>query len=128
MKNSYKLLGLVWDRKSDPGCLPRTTSFDPFLVDAGYPMTLFDLHGIKRKISITRLFSVESEEGLSSVVKDLRECDEVYVWLDFMPCLAGAVMQEFYWHRVRQACYWLKNSLPNTKIRLMLPRERRGAA
>lgn len=120
MKSTYKLIGAMWDGV-ETGCFANIAPYDPAILDANTPSSLFDINGIRRKLPLTSLLKVRSVSELNAIAKRCIGCDEIYVERDYAPKYSSDVPNAFYTRRVRQILGTLSQLLGGIPVMLMHP-------
>lgn len=121
MKTSYKLIGLFWDHRPESESPLDTVPFDPLFLESGHPYCLFDSDAKRRRIPLTRLLALKSQQEAAELTNALIDCASIAVIRDFEPMTQGMVPQSFYRHRLSQAMRLLEDALPGVSIVLMDP-------
>lgn len=115
MKSSFKLLGVLRDRN------PISDSILLYDGDiCGVPLykepaDLFDTDFVQRKIPLSELLSIESNEALDNLIKEISHIDRLVIEVDFKP-ESNKILEEFYSKRLLQICYQLKRFVPSLFI------------
>ncbi len=117
MKSTYKLLGVEWDHYPLPTQIPEFTEkkdVENYMVER----TLFDLKTYERSIDVSEVLS-SSLDACSFIIKQVSECDCVYLNIDYEPLSTAKDVQSFYYLRVLQAIAYLEDSLNDTRIKIV---------
>ncbi|MDD5974104.1 MAG: hypothetical protein PUC01_10365 [Spirochaetales bacterium] len=109
MKPSYKLYGIIWDRKPVESISILFYNGDVGIVPNYYePVNLFDTGLIIRKILLSKLLGIEKVENFKKLIKDISSIDELIIEVDIFPS-ENKVLASFYKKRVLQICSQLKS-------------------
>lgn len=109
MKPSYKLYGIIWDRKPVESISILFYDGNVGIVPNYYePVNLFDTDLIIRKISLSEMLGVEKVENFKKLIKDISFIDELIIEVDIFPS-RNKVLESFYKKRVLQICSQLKS-------------------
>lgn len=120
MKRSYKLLGLIWDKKPLYGGGMMVDVIDPRTADFRKQRTLFEQEECRRRLALEDVFACEDERTLKRLVSGTPLCDVLYLTLDETMMNSGHVLANFYTRRASQAYEYLSKMLPGTEVRLGL--------
>ncbi len=119
MKSTYHLIGDYWDHKPCVSSHCGILNYEPGFLGADEPPCLFDFIEKKRRVQLTVLWEITTDEELKRLATPLAECDTVAIVLDYTPVSRGSIHLDFYWHRVQQAQQALQSALPNATVFLM---------
>lgn len=119
MKTSYLLLGMPWDGMPVPEKGVAHLPFDQTIAEAGRDDCLFDLASRKRFIRISSLLSCNSMAEVEAIIVSLRQCDGVYILLDFLPESVNSTIVAFYRLRCLQVIRFVSDSLPRADVAFM---------
>ncbi|MEE1296431.1 MAG: hypothetical protein UHD09_06270 [Bifidobacterium sp.] len=126
MKSTYQLAGVYWDRRPEARSW-RTCGFDDTFQPVGSPCSLFDINGARRYVSLSDLWTVESDDRFRALIATLRGCARLAVLLDYTPGCAAGTHRTFYRRRLGQVVHALRQALPGTMVVCMrCDRERKG--
>ncbi|MCR5587285.1 MAG: hypothetical protein K6F77_07125 [Lachnospiraceae bacterium] len=117
MISTYKLLGVEWDHAPLPLNFPIFTEnrmIESYTADRN----LFDLVKYERRVNISEIFS-SSPDKLKTMSDAVKECDAVYINIDYEPFSHAKDIRSFYYLRVLQAIAYFENSLNNKTIMVM---------
>lgn len=117
MNSTYKLLGVEWDHGTLPRKMP-TFSVNKTIEPYTTERNLFDLVNYERRIDISDVFS-SSADGLKMMVEDVKECDAVYINIDYEPVSRAIDVRSYYYLRVLQAIAYFEDNLNNKPIMVM---------
>lgn len=109
MKSTYKLLGVKWDHYPLPKNLPtfvENKEVEHYLIDRN----LFDLELYERSVNISEVFSKDDSLPYS-IVENVRDCDCVYLKLNYEPTVTARDVNGFYCLRVLQVIAFFENNL-----------------
>ncbi len=116
MKSTYKLLGVLWDRKEIVDTKFAVVRKYRDILDYRYVRELFDVGGCVRKISISELLKTNVENEVKVIVKQLQYCDKIVGIIDYFPRVKNVVLRRFVRKRILQVLNYLRKELPNAKI------------
>ncbi len=116
MKTTYKLLGLVWDKKEIV-----QTKFEIFkhgvsILDFRYDDELFDVNECMRKIAISELLNANEEKDVFEITNKLKRCCKILVVIDWLPNVRNFILQRFAKKRILQVLNYLSKRMPSAKI------------
>ena len=117
MNSTYKLLGVEWDHEPLPKKLPvftRSKMIESYTTDRN----LFDLVRYERRIDISDVFS-GSVDKLKAMIDDVKECDVIYINIDYEPASQSIDVLSFYYLRVLQTIAYFENNLNDKTILVM---------
>ena len=116
MKPSYKLYGIIWDRKPVQSISILFYDGNVGVVPNYYePVNLFDTDLIIRKILLSELLGVEKVENFKELIKDISFIDELIIEVDIFPS-KNKVLESFYKKRVLQICSQLKSTVTSIYV------------
>lgn len=119
MKSTYKLLGLIWDGRQCADSLPLIRPFDVRVTPLGEPDSLFDGERSRRVVRLSRMLRLGSEEELERILCLAKRADVLFLLVDYAPCTASMVSQDFYRHRLLQIVGTFETDCPATTVYLM---------
>lgn len=109
MKKSYHLLGKIWDRGEAPGLQMENFRFaEKPLRDYREKRDLFDAQEFVRKVRLSEVMTIETEEKARDLKVKLRKIDVVYVELDNFPKSGNLALERLVMKRNRQMIHFLK--------------------
>ena len=117
MKNTYKLLGVEWDHDLIPKEMPlfvNKKKVENYAVERN----LFDLEVYERCIDITTLFT-DTKENIKGFIDEMRECDVVYINVDYEPFSRADDVISFFCLRVLQAIAFVESNLDRQSLYIM---------
>ena len=117
MKSTYKLLGVKWDHYPLPKNLPtfvENKEVEHYLIDRN----LFDLERYERRVNLTEILSKDDNLPYD-VAENVRECDCVYLKLDYEPTSPAREVKDFYSLRVLQIIAFFQNNLEKVPFVVM---------
>ena len=117
MKSTYKLLGVEWDHSPLPLICPdfiEYKSIEPYSAERN----VFDMVKYERRIDISEILS-SSSDNLEAIVNAVKECDSIYINIDYEPYSKSIDVHSFYYLRVLQVIAYFENNLDNNTILVM---------
>ena len=117
MKRTYKLLGVEWDHEPLPSSCPVFTK-EGDAPNWREERTIFDIAEYCREICISELLSLKKKD-IARIIEKIRECDRVYIVLDYEPGTEGEIAMAFYVLRFLQIFGYLQRQLPETKMQVI---------
>ena len=116
MKPSYKLYGIIWDRKPVHSISILFYNGDIGIVPYYFePVNLFDAELIIRKILLSKLLGIEKVETFNKLINDISSIDELIIEVDIFPS-KNKVLESFYKKRVLQICSQLKSTVTSIYV------------
>lgn len=128
MKSTYKLIGVFWDGKPEASGRAAVVPYDPYYLPLSAQPCLLDLIERKRRVGLSQLLGIGSQEDVMSLAEKLEGCGSVAVVVDYLPKAKSSVHRRFFEHRALQALKALSEALPSTEIVFMTPQETKAAA
>ena len=117
MKKSYKLLGVEWDHYKLPYKLPIFIE-KRNVADYSLDYNLFDLEQYERCVNISEVLS-STPDLLMEVIDKIKNCDCIYINIDYEPVNTSRDVISFYYLRVIQAIAFFETNLEENKIVVM---------
>ncbi len=123
MRKKYKLIGTIWDRRKI------TLSRCPEIIteqELGYcedyqtEYNLFDMRIIRRKINFSTLLRCRKKDELFKIAMRLKECDEVYLAVDYMPQTFNQIIARFYRKTLLQCFCFVKDTKNELRSALVM--------
>lgn len=121
MKSTYKLLGVEWDHHPLPRYLP-TFVDDRIIEHYSTERNLFDLKKYERRIDISEVFSGNSLLPYN-ILNEVKNCDSVYVRIDYEPEATSVDVLEFFYLRVLQVVAFFENNLEDVSVFVIASRK-----
>ena len=118
MKSTYKLLGVQWDHGSLPEQYPEIIG-DLIVPDWNEERNLFDLSCYVRQIPYTELMAAKDIEGVGLIIDHVRDCDKVYINVDYEPLNNSDIIIEFYALRLLQIYEYVNQQLGSVPVGLI---------
>lgn len=128
MKSTYKLIGVFWDGKAEADGCAAVLPYDPYYLPLSSQPCLLDLIERKRRVRLSQLLEIRSQEEVESLAEKLDGCGSVAIVVDYLPKAKANVHRKFFKHRTLQALKTLSDALPETEIVFMEPRKAEAAA
>lgn len=116
MKTTYKLFGLVWDKKEIVQTKFEILKHDDPILDFRYDYELFDVNEYTRKIAISELLNANEEKDVFEITNKLKRCGKILVIIDCLPNVRNFILQRFAKKRILQVLNCLSKSVPSAKI------------
>lgn len=116
VKTTYKLLGLVWDKKEIVQTKFEIFKHDFSILDFRYDDELFDVNECIRKIAISELLNANEEKDVIEITNKLKRCCKILVVIDWLPNVRNLILQRFAKKRILQVLNYLSKSIPSAKI------------
>ncbi len=116
MKTTYKLFGLVWDKKEIVQTKFKTHKLETSILDFRYDYELFDENEYIRKIAISELLNANKEKDVFEMINKLKQCSKILVIIDWLPKVRSFILQRFAKKRILQVLNYLSKSIPSAKI------------
>ena len=118
MKKSYKIFGIFWDRLNVDNDFTITNE-NVLVLNHTVEENLIDLGGYyARKIDFSELLKIENESDFSNIIKDVQNCDTIYINIDYMPHNLNDTVKDFLKLRLSQIVYRIRLELPNVSIKV----------
>ncbi len=118
MKKSYKIFGIFWDRLNVDNDFTITNE-NVLVLNHTVEENLMDLGGYyARKIDFSELLKIENESDFSNIIKDVQNCDTIYINIDYMPHNLNDTVKDFLKLRLSQIVYRIRLELPNVSIKV----------
>ncbi len=116
MKTTYKLFGLVWDKKEIVQTKFEILKHDDPILDFRYDYELFDVNEYARKIAISELMNANDEKDAFEITNKLKRCGKILAIIDCLPKVRCLILQRFAKKRILQILNYLSKSIPSAKI------------
>lgn len=114
MKSTYKLLGVEWDHHPLPRYLPNFVD-DKIIEHYSTEQNIFDIEKYERRIDISEVLSGNSL--LPYNIRDkVKNCDSVYIRIDYEPEETSVDVIEFFYLRVLQVVAFFEKNLEDVSI------------
>ena len=118
MKKSYKIFGIFWDRLNVDNDFTITNE-NVLVLNHTVEENLIDLGGYyARKIDFSELLKIENESDFSNIIKDVQNCNTIYINIDYMPHNLNDTFKDFLKLRLSQIVYRIRLELPNVSIKV----------
>lgn len=117
MNSTYKLLGVEWDHRPLPQNCPTFTEnkpIEPYSTDRN----LFDLFKYERRVDISEILSSKADK-LKTIIDTVKECDSIYINIDYEPYSQSIDVRSYYYLRVLQAIAYFENNLDDKTVFVM---------
>ena len=111
MKRTYKLLGLEWDHAPLPQECP-AFSTEKEVQNWNVDRDLFDLQIYERQLLISELMSAEKKNMVRHMLEYVKDCDSVFIKLDYEPASEAEAVIKFYVLRLLQIFEFVRTELP----------------
>ncbi len=116
VKTTYKLFGLVWDKKEIVQTKFKTHKLETSILDFRYDYELFDENEYIRKIAISELLNANKEKDVFEMINKLKQCSKILVIIDWLPKVRSFILQRFAKKRILQVLNYLSKNIPSAKI------------
>ncbi len=123
MKSTYKLLGLEWDHAPLPQECPAFEA-EKKVQNWNVDRNLFDLQIHERQLLISELLSAEKKEAVRYIVEHVKDCDAVFIKLDYEPASDAEAVTKFYVLRLLQIFEFVRTELPAQVLVAIIGSER----
>lgn len=119
MKSTYFLIGSPWDGLPLPTSSPSCAPFNPLIAEVGEHACLLDSTKYCRFIRISTLLACNTQNEISELISELKECEELYILNDFFPQTENATIKKFYECRKLQISQHVSDTLPGATVLFM---------
>jgi|GEM_PF-1695962 len=122
MNKNYKLLGVIWDHRPVSDKILDTDVIKdekelPYVYDSvgiqdyKKKRNLFDLRIYRRKVNLSEILQKESITDVDEIIYSLRNCDEVYLHIDYIPKCESRTVRVFFLKRLNQIYAYIREKL-----------------
>ena len=119
MKNSYHIIGLHLDGQPECTSQVKTIPWNGEIPTLDTPPTLFDRVTVERTILMSELFGIDNDTDSSLPIDTFSECDQIDIFIDNKPLIAGKIHERFYALRASQCIRLVQESYPHARVTVM---------